>query len=187
MVSLHHPGEPATHGFTSALSVIVPLVGELGWDGGGFFALRIASLAALVVTIVCAAGIGNRLRVSQWHMLFPLTYLALDQNQIFYGMSGMETQIATAVLIGVHLLAASSNGARSLEHCLDWRSSRDPTSSCSSCRRSCSWSIRSRRGAIVADRGLRCASFFPWIAFTTLYYGSPVPNTIHAKSARHRT
>ena len=25
----HHPGEPVTHGFTTAISVLVPLVGEL--------------------------------------------------------------------------------------------------------------------------------------------------------------
>src|SRR3712207_4799692 len=31
----HHPGEPLTHGFTSALSVLIPLVGEALVAGSG--------------------------------------------------------------------------------------------------------------------------------------------------------
>ncbi len=95
----HHPGEAPTHGFTSAISVLVPLLGELVQSGAGFFALRALSLLAFLVAIVCAAGIGRHLGIPQWLMIFPLGYLAFDQNQIFYGMAGMETQIATAVLL----------------------------------------------------------------------------------------
>ena len=42
----HHPGEGHVHGFTSALSVLVPLLGELVKPGGGgFVAIRLASMA----------------------------------------------------------------------------------------------------------------------------------------------
>src|SRR5262245_65197842 len=50
----HHAGEPLTHGFTSAISVLVPLAGEIVSPGAGLLALRLASLVAAVATIVAA-------------------------------------------------------------------------------------------------------------------------------------
>ena len=50
----HHAGEPPTHGFTSALSVLIPLVGEAISRDGGLFVIRLASLIAVVVAIVAS-------------------------------------------------------------------------------------------------------------------------------------
>jgi hypothetical protein len=112
----HHPGEPPTHGFTSALSVLVPLVGELAGQVVGFvdgFAfVRAASLVALVATVVFAARIAADLGLGPWPTFFVLTYLAVGQNQIFYGMAGMETQIAVAVIVaGTHFVMRSQFAA----------------------------------------------------------------------------
>jgi len=177
----HHPGEPVTHGFTSATSVLIPLAGEIVVKGSGIFVLRVASILAAIATIVFADRICRRLGLGRWPTAMVLLYLALDQNQIFYGMAGMETQVAVAVLLwsidavmagsvlrtglsfGIAVLTRPDfllwNAAATLDLGLrDWR----------------------RAGRIVAIGALVLA---PWIIFTTLYYGSPIPNTILAKSA----
>jgi hypothetical protein len=177
----HHPGEPVTHGFTSAVSVLIPLAGEVVVKGSGVFVLRIASILAAVATIVLADRICRRLGLGRWPTAAVLVYLAVDQNHIFYGMAGMETQVAVAVLLwsidavmagtalrtglsfGVAVLTRPDfvlwNGIATLELAVrDWR----------------------RAVRIVLIGALVVA---PWIVFTTLYYGSPIPNTILAKSA----
>jgi hypothetical protein len=177
----HHPGEPVTHGFTSAVSVLIPLAGEIVVKGSGIFVLRVASILAAIATIVFADRICRRLGLGRWPTVMVLIYLALDQNQIFYGMAGMETQVAVAVLLwsvdavmagsvlrtglsfGIAVLTRPDfllwNAAATLDLGLrDWR----------------------RAGRIVVIGALVLA---PWIIFTTLYYGSPIPNTILAKSA----
>src|SRR3954447_24798000 len=83
----HHPGEPVTHGFTSALSVLIPLVGEAVVHGSGIFVLRVVSLVASVAALVFAYRIAGRLKLGTWPTVLVLAYLALDQNQIFYGMA----------------------------------------------------------------------------------------------------
>jgi hypothetical protein len=177
----HHPGEPVTHGFTSAVSVLIPLAGEIVVKGSGIFVLRVASILAAIATIVFADRICRRLGLGRWPTALVLIYLALDQNHIFYGMAGMETQVAVAVLLwsidavmagtalrtglsfGIAVLTRPDfllwNGIATLELAAhDWR----------------------RAIRIVAIGALVVA---PWIVFTTLYYGSPIPNTILAKSA----
>src|SRR5262245_16228651 len=86
----HHAGEPPTQGFTSALSVLIPLVGEAVSRDGGLVAIRLASLVAVVVAIVTADALGRRLDLDRWPRLLVMGYLAVDANHIFYGMSGME-------------------------------------------------------------------------------------------------
>lgn len=187
----HHPGEPVTQGFRSAISVLVPLVGELIGevlpfvDGvvDGFLAIRVLSLVAFVLTVVLADRIARRLGVGTWPRAFVLLYLAFDYNQVMYGMGGMETQlavcillaaldalmrratIATGVFCGLALLVrpdfALFVGPALLALFL-WR-----------------------RSAGLRAAGLSLLVVAPWLLFTSLYYGSPVPNTIRAKSLRY--
>lgn len=180
----HHPGELPTHGFTSALSVLIPLVGEAISRDGGLVLLRLASLVAVVVTIVAADALGRRLGLERWPRLLVLGYLAVDANQIFYGMSGMETQVAVAALlvsawvvtarsrmagiaVGIALLARPDFviWAGILVALLIRRDRR--------------YLFRVGAGAI--------AVVAPWILFTTAYYGSPIPQTIIAKSVAFTT
>jgi hypothetical protein len=179
----HHPGEPLTHGFTSAVSVLVPLVGELLHEGSGFLALRLVSLLAFLVAIACAAGIGRRLGVSDWLMVFPLAYLAFDENQIFYGMAGMETQIATAVLLAT-IYALMSDRVLLVGALLGLALLVRPEFVLLVVPALVYLAIRRRRDAIVAA-AMTTLVLFPWVAFTTLYYGSPIPNTIRAKALRY--
>ena len=179
----HHAGERPIHGFTSALSVLLPLGSEFIVSGSGLTAMRIASLVAAVVAVCYAYAIAGRLHLSRWPTAFVLTYVALNELQIFYGMSGMETQLAVAILLAgayhamrrhdltVGILAGLAALARPdlilwVLPVLAWSAMRGFRSFIR---------VAVPAGVIVA----------PWLLFTTTYYGSPVPNTVLAKAAAY--
>jgi hypothetical protein len=177
---VHHVGEGPVHGFTSALGVLIPLVGELLHEGSGMFAMRIGSLAAAGVTIAYARYLCRDLGISAFPTSFVLAYLAFDQNMIFFGMSGMETQLAVAILLaGVYhvrraefVVAGIWLGLAPLvrpEFVL-WLVPAFVYLAVISIRRA------------LLSAGIAAAIVSPWVLFTTLYYGSPIPNTIVAKS-----
>jgi len=178
----HHPGEPLTHGFTSALSVLVPLAGELVVAGSGIFVLRVVSLLAAIATIVFAYRIAGRLGLGRWPTLLVLLCLALDQNHIFYGMAGMETQLAVAILLwSIDTVMAGRLGRSGLTFGLALLARPDFLiwTAAAGLDLLARFRMRAFRAAAVA-----AAVVAPWIAFTTLYYGSPIPQTILAKSGR---
>src|SRR3954454_20794032 len=78
---VHHPQEGHVQGFTSALSALVPLAGELVHRGAGMATIQTASLAAAAVTMVYAYLIARRLGLATWPTFFLLAYLALDYDQ----------------------------------------------------------------------------------------------------------
>jgi hypothetical protein len=178
---VHHLGEGHVYGFTSALSVLVPLPGELiSAGGGGFLALRLASLGAFVVAAVFARRLARLLGLGPWPTGLVLAYLAFDQLQIFYGMSGMETEMAVAVLLasvyyvwqGTWIAAGVTFGLALLAR---------PDFVLWVLPAMVVLLLRNRRDAIRAA-AVGAAVVGPWLIFTTLYYGSPIPNTIRAKS-----
>jgi hypothetical protein len=175
---VHHLGEGRVHGFTSALSVLVPLVGEAIHLGSGLLAIRLASLASAVVAIASAEAIARRLEISTGPTCFALAYLALDQNQIFYGMAGMETEIAVACLLFTALailrgeVVSSGLGLGfSLLARPDFVLFAAPAL------------VFMAPGKRLRTSAIMLATVAPWLIFTTLYYGSPVPHTIRAKAA----
>jgi hypothetical protein len=176
----HHLGEGGpVHGFTSVLSVLVPLPGELIAGGGGIVALRLVSLLAFAATAYYAYRICADLELRAWATGLVLAYLALDQNQIFYGMAGMETQIATAVLLaGIYyvLRADATRGGIALGLALLARPD------------FVLWVAPAFIFILIRSRDEAARAFLwtmalvvPWVIFATVYYGSPVPNTIEAK------
>ncbi len=178
---IHHLGEDGpVHGFTSALSVLVPLPGELVAEGGGLLVIRLASLVAFVVAVAYAYRIARELGLGTWPTALVLGYLALDQNQIFYGTAGLETQIAVAILLaGVYYVLVEDFTKSGIWLGLAMLARPDFAL----------WVapafvfllIRSRDG--VARTWLAAiAVVAPWVIFATIYYGSPIANTIVAKS-----
>jgi hypothetical protein len=176
---VHNLGDGHVHGFTSALSVLVPLPGELIYDGGGFLLIRLVSLGAFVLAAIYGYRICRQLKIGSWPTGLALAYLALDQNQVMFAVAGMETQIAVAILLagiyyvlvedyvksgvalGLALLARPDFvlwivPAYAFLFLHDWR--------------------RALRAGGISD-----AVIAPWIIFTAIYYGSPVANTIAAK------
>jgi hypothetical protein len=177
---VHNLGDGHVHGFTSALSVLVPLPGELVYHGGGLLLIRLVSLGCFVLAAVYANRIAGELGLGRWPTAFALAYLALDQNQVFFGVAGMETQIAVAVLFGAIYYVLVEDYAKSgialglavlarpdfvllVAPAYVFLIARDPR--------------RSVRAAV-----LTAAVLVPWIVFATIYFGSPIPNTVVAKS-----
>jgi len=178
---VHHAGEGNVHGFTSAIGVLIPLAGELVHQGSGMLAMRVASLIAVCIALVYARLICRDLRLGAFPTAFVLAYLAFDQNMIFYGMSGMETQVAVTVILGgvYHVrrqdLVASGIwlGLAPLarpEFVL-WVAPALAYLALANLRRG------------IAAGGIAGAIVAPWILFTTAYSGSPIPNTVVAKAA----
>jgi hypothetical protein len=179
----HHPGEGHVHGFTSALSVLVPLAGEFVHHGAGMTTMRLASVVAAAATIYFADRLARRLELGVAARIFLLGYLALDYLQLFYGMAGMETQIAVAVLFfGATMIDERRVAAAGLALGLALLARPDFVL----------WVAPALAWLLLRDRtrGIRIAAIaaaivIPWLVFTTAYYGSPVPHTIVAKSTAY--
>jgi hypothetical protein len=177
---VHHAGEGNVHGFTSAIGVLIPLAGELVHQGSGMFAMRVASLIAVCIALVYARLICRDLRLGAFPTAFVLAYLAFDQNMIFYGMSGMETQVAVTVILGgVYHVRRQDLVASGIW--LGLAPLARPEFVLWVAPALAYLALRNLRRGIAAG-GIAGAIVAPWIVFTTAYYGSPIPNTVVAKA-----
>ena len=100
---VHHTGDGEVQSFTSPLGLLVAATGES--VGQGLLFVRLVSLVCSVVTIAMAARISERIGVKPIAAVAVLAFLAFDQLQIMFGMAGMETQVATAVILACWLMA----------------------------------------------------------------------------------
>jgi hypothetical protein len=181
----HVAGGPHVHGFTSPISVLIPLLGELAHPGFGLPLLRLVSAVCGGVTVWLAMRISQRLGLA-----FPISlliggYLAIEHQQILFGMAGMETQVAVTILFfSIYSLfdLKPIHVGISLGLCMLVRPDFG------------FWVV-----IVIALVGWRCWNghdlgpletillallliYGPWLAFTTWYYGSPLPNTVLAKA-----
>lgn len=179
---VHNLGAGHVQGFTSALSVLVPLPGELIAPGGGGFAvIRLVSLACFLAGMVYARRICTTLRLGLWPTGFVLAYLAFDPLQVYFGVVGMETQIAVAVLLASIFYVLTEDYTKSgVTLGLTILARPDFVLWVGPALVYLAW--RNRRCA-VRSALLAAAVVAPWLIFITVYYGSPIPNTIGAKSA----
>ncbi|WP_164674452.1 hypothetical protein [Spirulina subsalsa] len=176
----HHAGEPPIHGFTSVLSVLIPLVAEVTVSGSGIFFLKLCSVIASVLTLIYAHSIGQKYNLDQWSSLFVLVFLACDYQHIFYGMAGMETQVAVAIIVaGAFYVINRATIPSGI--CLGLALLARPdfvlwVAPALFFLGVYNWKIARNSGIIAFLVTL------PWLIFTLLYYGSPVPNPIKAKA-----
>lgn len=179
-----HPDEGPIHGFTSPLSVLIPLAGEWLAAGWALDTLRVASLVAAFFTVLVAARIATLVGLSAPLAAIACGYLAFEHHQVLWGMAGMETQVAVCVLLlsiqcflerrpvalgfalGLCMLArpdfglwAAIVGVGLLRDAVKARDYRP----------------------LATTVGIALALWLPWVAFAWMYYGSPIPNTILAK------
>jgi hypothetical protein len=175
------PGEPPLHGFTSPLSVLVPLMADLVHVGWGVDFLKLVSIPAAAITVLYLLGIAIHPNVRLPLPLAALVmgYAACEHHQILWGMAGMETQLATLAIIA------------SLYHVIAWQPRRIGVwlGICMLARPDYAfWCVIVgiygffkdwRRMPLIV--GLALALYLPWIAFCFWHYGSPIPNTIVAK------
>lgn len=176
------PGEPPLHGFTSPLSVLVPLVADMVRIGLGLEFIKLVSIPAAALTVVYAVALGIHpsVRLSTPLTLMVAAFLAVEHHQILFGMAGMETQIATLILV------------MSFYYTVAWKPLPLGISLglCMLARPDFAfWTVIAGGYGLLHDRKrlftvvipVALALYLPWIVFTTLYYGSPVPHTIIAK------
>lgn len=181
----HHISEPRVHSFTSALGELVLIAGEGFGAGYGITAMRIVSLLAAVAAIVYAARICGALRLHWSAQVLLLGYLATDHLHVFFGMAGMETQLAVAI--------ALANAWYFLER--RWVLLGIATGLAIICRPelllwpailglalALNWWRTRRIAPILAWVVPAALTALPWFVFATLYYGSPIPHTIVVKS-----
>jgi hypothetical protein len=186
------PGEPPLHGFTSPLSVLIPLMADLVHVGWGVDFLKLVSLpcAALTVLYVLAIGIHPKVRLPAPLILLAMGYAAFEHQQILWGMAGMETQVAEVILLA------------SIYYCIAWKPIPLGISLglCMLARPDYAfWTVivgvygifrerwwqwkkpleHARRLPLIVGTALMV--YLPWIGFCLLHYGSPIPNTVVAK------
>ncbi|MDI1335428.1 MAG: hypothetical protein PSU94_04515 [Lacunisphaera sp.] len=188
----------AVHTFTSPLGVLLPALGYVftGSDGGALWFLRIVSALALAGTALLVA---NHARDHGWKrttLWFALCLGLFEAKVVAFSANGMETgllvffaaltwheltrpgglrwrglALAYAGLMWTRpdafVLAGAMTGA--------WWLFRPRTDTVDSAR---TWWLR-LGGALL----LGAALYLPWILWAWQYYGSPVPQTIIAKSA----
>jgi hypothetical protein len=187
----HDPShEPPLHGFTSPLSVLVPLIGDLLHVGYGLAVIKMLSALLGGLAVFLGFEICIRLKLPPALALTVAAYLAFEHHQILWGMAGMETQITVfaylysfwcfqrraqlekGISLGLCLLArpdailwAGLAFAFELHRALK------------------SGDLKPIRPLITGLVGV----YGPWLIFTFAYYGSPIPNTIYAKSLAQRS
>lgn len=179
----YHVGDGHVFSYTSAISVLIPIAGEVVGHGLGLTALRLASVAGAIAALVFAAQICARLELGRWPSGFVLAYLALDQWQIFFGMAGMETQVAVAVLLGGMYFALQERFALSGIFMGLSLLARPDFVIWVACESLYMGLTKVRKAALAL--ALTVAVIGPWLLFTALYYGSIIPQTILAKDASY--
>lgn len=180
-LSHFRPGEAPLHGFTSPLSVLIPLLGDMMHVGFGVEFLKLLSIPAAALTVLYALALGIHPAVRLPYPLIALVmgYLAVEHHQILWGMAGMETQFSVLILL------------MSLYYAVAWKPVGLGISLglCMLVRPDYAfWTLIVGvyglfRGPRDLPRvvGIALALYLPWIVFTFWYYGSPLPNTVVAK------
>lgn len=176
-----HPGEAPVQGFTSPFSVFVHIAGEVLHHGWGIGLLQLLSIpaAGLTILFLLALGIHASFRLPLPLLVMVMGYAAIEHHQILWGMSGMETQFSVLLLVASLYYAVAWNPTRlglSVGLCMLARPDY------------AFWTVIIGAYALFREPralfrivALALAAYGPWLLFATVYYGSPIPNTIIAK------
>ncbi len=175
------------HGFTSPISVLAPLLADRFHVGWGLPFLKLLSL----LTGPAAVWFGYRIvrehlaPASRAAAVLGAGYLAIEHHQILYGMAGMETQMATTILLAaIYFLLSGRTWASGIASglCLLARPDFILWTAVAAAATATA-SFRKRDFRPLARFALLVSVIYgPWLIFTTVYYGSPIPNTVVAKS-----
>jgi hypothetical protein len=136
------------------------------------------------VLYLLGIAIHPKVRLSAPLAIIAMGYAAVEHHQILWGMAGMETQLAVLILVMSIYYTMTIDTVPlgiSLGLCMLVRPDY------------AFWTIISgvyvlfqNPKAFLKVAGIALAVYLPWIVFTTLYYGSPLPNTIIAKGLGYR-
>ena len=176
-----HNNQSPTYGFTSPIIVLIALIGEAFNERFGLIFIKIVSIFSGGMTVLYAYSIGKHPKIN---LPFPLlilitVYFTVEYQQILWGMAGMETQIVALILLmsvkylldGNHKLVGVTLGLSMLARpdMLFW------------CVIVGFYYLVNDRKEFIKILAISLLVYSPWVIFTTLYYGSFIPNTIEAK------
>jgi hypothetical protein len=184
LTHLQPPGEPPLHGFTSPLSVLIPLVGDLVHVGWGLPFLKLVSALCAPVAVWLGARISQVLGLPPALALTVAAFIGFEHHQILWGMAGMETQVViVAYLCSIYAIQRGTQWQKGLSLGFVMLARPDGAIWVAIAFAVELWRAKKKGtwrdlGPVVAGLVLL---YGPWIVFTFLYYGSPVPNTILAK------
>lgn len=179
----HHPLQGApVHGFTSPISVLIPLAAECVRQGSALTVMRLASCIAAALTIFIAyrIAIEPSVNLSSTATFFLLGFLAIEFHQILFGIAGMETQCVVLInLFAFWRFLAGGMASLGIALSLVMWARPDGILLVGVLLLGLILQRRWIHAAIVPAVALLL--FTPWILFTEMYYGSYVPHTIIAK------
>ena len=173
-------------GFSSPISVLLALLVDRFRVGWNLPFLKLVSLLAGPVTV----WFGYRILRD---FLAPLNraaavlgagYLAIEHHQILWGMAGMETQLATACLLAaLYFLLSENVKASAIMSGLCLLARPDFVLWVGVAGAAVAFASFRRKDfkPLITFAALVSFVYGPWLIFTTLYYGSPTPNTVVAK------
>jgi hypothetical protein len=184
------------HGFTSPLGVLLPAlfyaaIGRESYEPALwlFRAVSIAAYTAAAWLVFARLRRSGTVEAAAW--FFLLLYLA-DVKSAAFTTNGMETGFMLLfVAWAIYLLEERDNNWLARGLCwagLMWTRPDGCVYIGVLCLAQTVFT-RGRRGALIrsfAQSAAVCAAVYgPWVAWAWIYYGSPVPNTILAKSLYH--
>lgn len=182
----YHLGSGPVHGFTSPISVMVPIIGDVFKVGFGLYFIKIVSIfcGAATAILFYRILISKLISIPKNLAFIASLYPALEYQQVLWGMAGFETQIVVAIIFLsiICFLNYEKMGAVSLGICLAlcMYARPDLIIWCLSLT-IVAFFIDSKKAIKSALVGV--VIYLPWTIFTIIYYGSPIPNTIRAKEA----
>jgi hypothetical protein len=184
LTHLQPPGEPPLHGFTSPLSVLIPLVGDLVHVGWGLPFLKLVSALCAPIAVWLGARISQVLGLPPALVLTVAAFLAFEHHQILWSMAGMETEVViVAYLASIYAMQRGTQWQKGLSLGFVMLARPDGAIWVAIAFAVELWRAKKRgtwRDLWPVAAGLVLV-YGPWIVFTFLYYSSPVPNTIRAK------
>jgi len=182
----YHYGQPPTQGFSSPLNILVPILGEFIAPKFGLLLSKITSIFAGGFAVLYTYAICKHKDIN---LPTPLAvtaavYVALEYQQILWGMSGLETQMAVLIFLMTifYLLDFDDKKTWKLGVMLGLCMLARPDMMMF-CMIAGLWVLSRSWQAFIKVTLWALLVYAPWILFATDYYGSFIPNTILAKEA----
>jgi hypothetical protein len=174
----HQIGEPPVQSFSSVVWMLFSLVGNS--LGQGILFLKLISLVTTVTTLWFAYSIAMKWQVNRPGLVLILGFLSFEQINVTFGISGMESQFATAFLLfGIWALIQQRAVALMLTATLAPLVRPELIF----------WTllvvlIYVFRPKLITRRALVISipPLILWVIFAMVYYGTFIPQTVTAKS-----
>jgi hypothetical protein len=179
----HHTSEPRVQVITSPLAAIIPLSLQLFFEP--ILSMRLISLVAIIGTIIYGYKICCSLNFKIVATIFVLSFLSFNYLHIFFGMAGMETQVATFFLLATIFYSINFNNNKyyylffGVSLAFSMLSRPDFILPCCII---CTWLIFNYPKNTIKAILFSLLIYLPWLIFSVYYYGSAIPHTISVKS-----